>query len=68
MPTFSFGEAFIYSNMFSNPRGSILRKIQEKILDRIGWPFPFFFGRGIFQYSFGMLPRRHPITVVGKKY
>jgi len=25
-----------------------------------------FFGRGIFQYSFGMLPKRMPITVVGK--
>ena len=66
VPTFSFGEAFIYENLFSNNRGSFVRSIQEKIVDKIRWPFPFFFGRGIFQYTFGFLPRRHPITVVGK--
>jgi hypothetical protein len=27
---------------------------------------PLITGRGIFQYSFGVLPRRHPIHVVGK--
>lgn len=25
-----------------------------------------FFGRGIFNYSFGILPRRVPVTVVGE--
>ena len=58
VPTFSFGEAFIYSNMCSNPRGSFIRNLQEKILDKSGWPVPFFFGRGIFQYSF------HPLSLV----
>ena len=67
VPTFSFGEASIYSNMVSNPKGSFIRSLQETILDKIGFPFPIFFiGRGIFQYSFGILPKRHPITVVGK--
>ena len=66
VPTFSFGEASIFSNPFSNPKGSFLRNLQEKLLDTIGWPFPFFMGRGVFQYSFGILPKRHPITVVGK--
>ena len=67
VPTFSFGEASIYSNMVSNPKGSFIRSLQETILDKIGFPFPIFFiGRGVFQYSFGILPKRHPITVVGK--
>ena len=64
VPTFSFGEAFIYGNMFPNPRGSLIRRLQEYIVDKTRWPFPFFLGRGIFQYTFGMLPQRHPITVV----
>ena len=66
VPTFSFGEAFIYGKLFPNPRGSWIRSLQEYIVDKTRWPFPFFFGRGIFQYSFGMLPKRHPITVVSK--
>ena len=67
VPTFSFGEGSIFSNMVSNPKGSFIRNLQEKILDKIGFPFPIFFlGRGIFQYSFGILPMRKPITVVGK--
>ena len=28
------------------------------------WPLPYFMGRGIFQYSFGILPKRLPLTVV----
>eukprot|EP00093_Oithona_nana_P012500 12500.XXX_852786_853986_1 [CDS] Oithona nana genome sequencing. len=64
VPTFSFGEAFIYGKLFPNPRGSWIRSFQEYIVDKTRWPFPFFSGRGIFQYSFGMLPRRYPITVV----
>ena len=66
VPTFSFGENLVFSNPISNPKGSYLRNLQEKTLDVIGWPFPFFMGRGVFQYSFGILPKRHPITVVGK--
>ena len=68
VPTFSFGEAFIFSPLFSNPRGSLTRKIQEFIVDKTRWPVPFFFGRGIFQYTFGYLPRRIPITVVGNYF
>ena len=67
VPTFSFGELSLFSNMLLNPKGSFVRNLQEKICDKITWPFPILFsGRGIFQYSFGLLPKRHPITVVGK--
>ena len=66
VPTFSFGENSVFSNPYPNPKGSSLRNLQGKILDAISFPFPFFMGRGVFQYSFGILPKRHPITVVGK--
>ena len=65
VPTFSFGEAFIYNAMWPNPRGSWTRSIQEFIVTKTRWPIPFFNGRGIFQYTFGYLPKRHPINVVG---
>ena len=68
VPTFSFGEAFLYNPMWPNPKGSWTRTIQEYIVSKTRWPIPFFIGRGVFQYSFGLLPQRHPITVVGKNY
>ena len=67
VPTFSFGEAFIYNALWSNPKGSWTRNIQEYVVTKTRWPVPFINGRGIFQYTFGLLPQRHPITVVGKK-
>ena len=66
VPTFSFGETFIYDRMFPNPRGSLVRKIQDFIVDKTRWPVPFFLGRGVFQYTLGYLPQRHPLTVVGR--
>ena len=66
VPTFTFGEAFLFSNMFSNCKGSFLRKMQLHVLAKTGCPVPLFFGRGIFNYSFGVAPRRQPLTIVGK--
>ena len=66
VPTFTFGEAFIFSNMFSNSKGSLLRKMQLDVTRKTGCPVPLFFGRALFNYSFGPLPRRQPLTVVGK--
>ena len=68
VPSFSFGEAFLYNAMWPNTKGSWTRTIQEYIVSKTRWPCPFFIGRGIFQYTFGLLPQRHPITVVGKNY
>ena len=45
-----------------NPRGSTLRKIQEALQQRLGFAFPLVKGRGIFNYSFGLLAHRRPIT------
>ena len=64
VPTFSFGENFIY-DQFKPENGSLLQRFQVLTEKWIGIPFPvLFFGRGIFQYSFGLLPNRKKITVV----
>jgi len=41
-----------------------LRRIQEICEHIVGFPPALFAGRGIFQYNFGIVPYRKPITVV----
>jgi 2-acylglycerol O-acyltransferase 2 len=66
VPVFCFGENDLFSAI-ENPKNSILRKIQEKLKTWSHFGFPIFWGRGIFNYTFGILPRRIPLnTVVGK--
>ncbi|KAM6159016.1 2-acylglycerol O-acyltransferase 2 [Rhynchocyon petersi] len=66
VPIFSFGENELFDQI-SNPPGSWLRRIQNELQKVMGISLPLFHGRGIFQYSFGLLPYRRPITtVVGK--
>lgn len=65
MPVFSFGEIDVFRHM-SNPPDSFLRKVQEKVRQITGISPIFPIGRGVFQYSFGILPLRAPITIVGK--
>ncbi|XP_044524859.1 2-acylglycerol O-acyltransferase 2 [Gracilinanus agilis] len=66
LPIFSFGENELFDQM-DNPSGSWLRWIQEKLQKVMGISLPVFHGRGIFQYSFGLLPYRRQITtIVGK--
>ncbi|ODM89837.1 2-acylglycerol O-acyltransferase 1 [Orchesella cincta] len=63
VPCFSFGETDIFDQP-ANPKGSLLRTVQDRIQKTLQLaPVPFS-GRGIFQYSFGVLPNRRPITVV----
>ncbi|EGG14170.1 diacylglycerol O-acyltransferase 2 [Cavenderia fasciculata] len=65
VPMYSFGENDVFDQV-SNPRGSFLRRLQQKILQISGIAPPLFNGRGIFTYDFGLLPHRHKIvTVVG---
>lgn len=40
--------------------------MQKKVTKVIGFSPPFFHGRGIFQYTFGLMPYRKPIVTVGK--
>ncbi|XP_048372379.1 2-acylglycerol O-acyltransferase 2-B-like isoform X1 [Sphaerodactylus townsendi] len=65
VPVFSFGENELF-NQIPNPEGSFLRTAQERLQKAMGLALPLFHARGVFQYSFGLLPFRRPIhTVVG---
>ncbi|XP_054721576.1 2-acylglycerol O-acyltransferase 1-like [Uloborus diversus] len=63
VPVFAFGENDIFEQV-KNPHGSFLRNIQEKLKVFLGFSTPLIRGRGIFQYSFGVLPYRKPIHVI----
>ncbi|KFQ36855.1 PREDICTED: 2-acylglycerol O-acyltransferase 2 [Merops nubicus] len=66
VPVFSFGENDLF-NQVRNPKGSWLRQLQHRLQQMMGISLPLFHARGIFQYSFGLLPYRRPVcTVVGK--
>lgn len=67
VPVISFNEVDIYDQMYAEP-GSRMRKLQEFTKKYTGVAPVFAYGRGFFQYSFGLLPQRGPITTVGKKY
>merc|ERR1719229_1613806 len=47
-----------------NPEGSRLRKFQEWMKAATTFTLPMFHGRGIFQYTYGLIPYRKPVNVV----
>ncbi|XP_046849106.1 2-acylglycerol O-acyltransferase 2-like [Xenia sp. Carnegie-2017] len=66
VPVFCFGENDLFKQ-YPNPEGSYLRKIQTKVKDIATFSPPLFYGRGIFQYTFGLVPFRKPVhTIVGR--
>ena len=65
MPVFSFGENDLFDQIENSP-GCWLRWTQNRLQKIMGISLPLFHGRGIFQYSFGFLPYRRPITTVGE--
>ncbi|XP_047663293.1 2-acylglycerol O-acyltransferase 1-like isoform X1 [Tachysurus fulvidraco] len=66
VPVFSFGENELFDQM-ENPVGSALRRVQDRLQRIMGVALPLFHARGVFQYSFGLLPYRKPVhTVVGR--
>ncbi|KAG0146313.1 hypothetical protein CROQUDRAFT_657465 [Cronartium quercuum f. sp. fusiforme G11] len=66
VPVFSFGENDVYAQL-SNAEGTWLFTLQKKFQAAFGFTLPVFHGRGVFNYSLGLLPYRHPIvSVVGK--
>ncbi|CAD1480619.1 unnamed protein product [Heterotrigona itama] len=65
VPVCSFGETNLFDQV-SFPEGSFMNKLQIYIRKKIGMAPVIPVGRGFFQYSFGIIPRRTPITVVGK--
>ncbi|XP_045467973.1 2-acylglycerol O-acyltransferase 2-A-like [Harmonia axyridis] len=60
VPVFSFGE----TDLFDQCRNPKLKIIQEKVRKLIGLAPVVSSGRGILQYSFGIIPHRRPITVL----
>ncbi|XP_006045248.4 2-acylglycerol O-acyltransferase 2 [Bubalus bubalis] len=64
VPIFSFGDNELYAK--TSP-GFWWKWFRDQLYKKIGLAIPFFYGRGVFQYSFGFMPYRRPITtVVGK--
>ncbi|XP_011879002.1 PREDICTED: 2-acylglycerol O-acyltransferase 2-like isoform X2 [Vollenhovia emeryi] len=63
VPVLSFGETDLYNQIY-RPEGSTFRRIQNYIRSFIGIPPVVVWGRGFFQYSFGLIPKRLPVTVV----
>lgn len=63
VPVLSFGENEIYSQAVFK-EGSIVNRLQKFVTKLIRFSPPLFYGRGVFQYTFGILPYRKPITTV----
>lgn len=63
VPAIAFGETNVYDTT-QNENESVVRKIQEIIKKYTTLAPVLFNGRGFFQQSFGLIPRRHPITLV----
>lgn len=63
VPAIAFGETNVYDTT-QNENDSAVRKIQEIIKKYTTLAPVLFNGRGFFQQSFGLIPRRHPITLV----
>ncbi|KAI4581034.1 hypothetical protein MJG53_010576 [Ovis ammon polii x Ovis aries] len=66
MPIFSFGENDIFDQVENSP-GSWLRWFQDRLHKRTRGSILLFYGRGIFQFSFGLMPCHRPITTVVEK-
>ena len=62
LPTFAFGELSLFSQM-PNPRGSALRRLQDRIQQIIGFATPLIRGRGVLNYRYGILPQRHRVDI-----
>jgi 2-acylglycerol O-acyltransferase 2 len=63
VPVLSFGENEAYDIVLTE-KGSTSWKIQQWCKHTWGWSMPAYLGRGIFNYSFGVLPFRTPITTI----
>ena len=66
VPVLGFGETDVYQS-YVYEEGSRIRGFQDFFKKVVGFSFPLFHGRGIFNYSLGVMPHRTPVyTVVGK--
>lgn len=64
VPVFSFGETDIYDQVNAK-ENSFLHNFQQRMRNYTGLVPVIIKGRGLFQYTFGIVPNRRPINVVG---
>lgn len=62
VPIFSFGENELY-RVVKAKEGSFLKKLQLWLKSNIGFTIPIFFGRGIWNPDFGLMPYREKLTL-----
>ncbi|XP_057297800.1 2-acylglycerol O-acyltransferase 2-A-like isoform X2 [Hydractinia symbiolongicarpus] len=60
VPVYAFGE----NDLLNQAKYPMLRKFQEMFRKWSGIAPVMFYGRGIFQYSFGLMPFRVPVSIV----
>jgi 2-acylglycerol O-acyltransferase 2 len=60
VPVLGYGENELLDQVTAKP----LRNIQEQSLTRMSFFWPMFYGRGIFNYTMGLLPHRRPLNIV----
>lgn len=63
VPVYGFGENDIFELM-PNDKDTWAYAFQKKLQALFGFTFPFFHGRGVFTYNYGLMPHRRPVTVV----
>ncbi|KAI1281858.1 2-acylglycerol O-acyltransferase 1 [Halotydeus destructor] len=63
VPVLSFGENELF-NEFKPKEGSFSKVLHELFIRYLGFPLAIIHGRGIFQYTFGPVPFRRPVTTV----
>ncbi|KAF9430940.1 diacylglycerol O-acyltransferase 1 [Entomortierella beljakovae] len=63
VPTLAFGENDLYE-LYSAPHTSKTYKVQQLMKKVLGFTMPMFNGRGVFNYEFGLLPKRRPVHIV----
>ena len=60
MPVLAFGETDVYD--VEHPAWA--EALQARMQKLMGFAMPLFHGRGVFNYDFGIIPYRRPITVI----
>lgn len=63
VPVLGFGETDVYDT-YVYGKNSWVRWFQESAKNKFGFAPPVFHGRGMFNYSFGVLPHRKPVFAV----
>ncbi|KAJ9090186.1 2-acylglycerol O-acyltransferase 2 [Entomophthora muscae] len=63
VPVFGFGENSLFDQI-TLKEGTFLQKGQHFFKQVFGFSLPLFFGKGVYNYNFGILPHNLPITVV----